>query len=31
MYMHELKEKLCMELDEIAKKPEMSAGHHQEH
>ena len=25
-YMHELKEKLCMELDEIAKKPEMSAG-----
>ena len=26
MYMHELKEKLCMELDEIAKKPEMSAG-----
>ena len=25
-YMPELKEKLCMELDEIAKKPEMSAG-----
>lgn len=25
-YMHELKEKLCMELDEIAKKPELSAG-----
>ena len=26
MYMHELKEKLCEELDEIARKPEMSAG-----
>ena len=25
-YMHELKEKLCDELDEIARKPEMSAG-----
>lgn len=25
-YMHELKEKLCRELDEIARKPEMSAG-----
>lgn len=25
-YMHELKEKLCEELDEIARKPEMSAG-----
>lgn len=25
-YMHELKEKLCEELEEIAKKPEMSAG-----
>ena len=26
MYMHELKEKLCEELEEIARKPEMSAG-----
>lgn len=26
MYMHELKDKLCMELDEIARKPEMGAG-----
>lgn len=26
MYMHELKEKLCEELEEIACKPEMSAG-----
>lgn len=26
MYMHELKEKLCEELEEIASKPEMSAG-----
>ena len=26
MYMHELKEKLCDELEEIARKPEMSAG-----
>ena len=26
MYMHELKEKLCEELGEIARKPEMSAG-----
>ena len=25
-YMHELKEKLCEELEEIARKPEMSAG-----
>ena len=25
-YMHELKEKLCEELDEIARKPEMGAG-----
>lgn len=25
-YMHELKEKLCDELEEIARKPEMSAG-----
>lgn len=25
-YMHELKEKLCKELDEIARKPEMGAG-----
>ena len=25
-YMHELKEKLCEELEEIAMKPEMSAG-----
>lgn len=25
-YMYELKEKLCEELDEIARKPEMSAG-----
>lgn len=25
-YMYELKEKLCRELDEIARKPEMSAG-----
>lgn len=25
-YMHDLKEKLCMELEEIARKPEMSAG-----
>lgn len=25
-YMHELKEKLCDELDEIARKPDMSAG-----
>ena len=25
-YMHELKEKLCDELDEIARKPEMGAG-----
>lgn len=25
-YMYELKEKLCEELEEIAKKPEMSAG-----
>lgn len=25
-YMHELKEKLCNELDEIARKPEMGAG-----
>ena len=25
-YMHELKEKLCDELEEIAKKPDMSAG-----
>lgn len=25
MYMHELKEKLCEELEEIARKPEMSA------
>ena len=25
-YMYELKDKLCKELDEIAKKPEMSAG-----
>lgn len=25
-YMYELKEKLCHELDEIARKPEMSAG-----
>lgn len=25
-YMHELKDKLCEELDEIARKPEMSAG-----
>lgn len=25
-YMHELKDKLCRELDEIARKPEMSAG-----
>ena len=25
-YMHELKEKLCEELENIAKKPEMSAG-----
>ena len=25
-YMHELKEKLCEEVDEIARKPEMSAG-----
>lgn len=25
-YMYELKEKLCHELDEIAKKPDMSAG-----
>ena len=24
--MHELKEKLCEELEEIARKPEMSAG-----
>ena len=26
MYMHELKEKLCEELEEIARKQEMSAG-----
>lgn len=26
MYMHELKEKLCEELEEIARKPEMGAG-----
>lgn len=26
MYMYELKEKLCEELEEIARKPEMSAG-----
>ena len=26
MYMHELKDKLCEELEEIARKPEMSAG-----
>ena len=26
MYMHELKEKLCEELEEIARQPEMSAG-----
>lgn len=26
MYMRELKEKLCEELEEIARKPEMSAG-----
>ena len=26
MYMHELKEKLCEELEEIARKPELSAG-----
>lgn len=26
MYMHELKEKLCEELEETARKPEMSAG-----
>ena len=25
-YMHDLKDKLCKELDEIARKPEMSAG-----
>ena len=25
-YMHELKDKLCKELDEIARKPEMGAG-----
>lgn len=25
-YMHELKDKLCEELDEIARKPEMGAG-----
>lgn len=25
-YLHELKEKLCKELDEIARKPEMGAG-----
>ena len=25
-YMHDLKEKLCKELDEIARKPEMGAG-----
>ena len=25
-YMHELKDKLCKELEEIARKPEMSAG-----
>ena len=25
-YMHELKDKLCRELEEIAKKPDMSAG-----
>ena len=25
-YMHDLKEKLCKELEEIARKPEMSAG-----
>ena len=25
-YMHELREKLCEELEEIARKPEMSAG-----
>lgn len=25
-YLHELKEKLCTELEEIARKPEMSAG-----